>query len=49
MEVLIMRVYDEEERREYVQEFIDSGKSIYSFANEKGIPQTTFKGWINTK
>lgn len=41
-----MRVYDEEEKREYVQEFIDSGKSIYSFAKEKGIPQTTFKGWI---
>ena len=41
-----MRIYDEEEKREYVQEFIDRGKSIYSFANEKGIPQTTFKGWI---
>ena len=41
-----MRIYDEEEKREYVQEFIDSGKSSYSFANEKGIPQTTFKGWI---
>lgn len=41
-----MRTYSEEEKREYVEEFIGTGESSYGFANEKGIPKTTFKGWI---
>lgn len=41
-----MRVYENEEKEAYIQEFMDSDESAYSFATQKGIPPTTFKGWI---
>ena len=37
-----MRIYKEELKKQYVEEFKNSGKSITVFSNEKGIHRSTF-------
>ena len=41
-----MRIYKEELKKQYVEEFKTSGKSITVFSNEKGIPRSTFSQWL---
>lgn len=38
--------YSKEEKIAYVEEFKDSGMSIAAYAREKGIPETTLRGWL---
>lgn len=42
-----MLTYEKEEKQALVEEYKNSGKSIRGFAEEKGIPPSTFKGWLN--
>lgn len=41
-----LRTYEKEEKIAYVEEFKSSGESIARFALEKGIPETTLRGWL---
>ena len=41
-----MKIYKEELKKQYVEEFKNSGKSITVFSNEKGIPRSTFSQWL---
>ena len=40
------REYSQEEKLAYIQDFKESGMSLSSYAKEKGIPVTTFSGWV---
>lgn len=40
------RMYSEEEKIAYVEEFKASEMSIKAYAEEKGIPDTTLRGWL---
>lgn len=42
----MVREYTQEEKLAYVEEFKASGMSQKRFAKEKGIPDTTFRGWL---
>ena len=42
-----MKRTTEHERREYVEEYRNSGKSKKEWCREKGIPLTTFFNWLN--
>lgn len=42
-----MVTYEKEEKQALVEEYKNSGKSIRGFAEEKGIPTSTFQGWLN--
>ena len=43
----VSRQYDEEFKRNSVELFINSGKTLKQFAREIGIPSSTLKGWKN--
>ncbi len=43
---MALREYTQEEKLAYVEEFKTSGMSQKGFAKEKGIPDTTFRGWL---
>lgn len=40
------RTYEKEEKQAYVEDFKNSGESMSRYAMEKGIPETTLRGWI---
>lgn len=42
----MVREYSKEEKLAYIEEFKSSGMSQTRFAREKGIPDTTFRGWV---
>lgn len=42
----MIREYSKEEKLAYIEEFKSSGMSQTRFAREKGIPDTTFRGWV---
>ena len=41
-----IRTYSEEEKIAYVEEFKESGMNVTMYAREKGIPDTTLRGWL---
>ena len=41
------RKYSQGEKEKYVKEFLDSKESQTNFARERGIPEATFRGWLN--
>ena len=43
---MMSREYSKEEKIAYVEEFKSSGMSQTRVARERGIPDTTFRGWI---
>ena len=40
------KIYEEEEKRMYLDAFSVSGKSKTAFARENNIPEATFRAWI---
>ena len=40
------KIYSEEEKTAYVEDFKNSEKSASQYAAENGIPKTTFGGWL---
>ena len=38
--------YSKEEKIAFVEEFKTSGMSVNAYSKEKGIPSTTFRGWL---
>ena len=40
------KVYSEEEKMQYVEDFRNSGMSQNQFSEETGIPKTTLGGWL---
>ena len=40
------KVYSDEEKMAYVEDFKNSEKSPSQYATENGIPKTTFGGWL---
>lgn len=40
------RTYEKEEKRAYVEDYKNSGETIARNSLEKGIPETTLRGWI---
>jgi transposase-like protein len=47
-EVLIMsiRTYEKEEKQAYVEDYKNSGERLGRYALEKGIPESTLRGWL---
>lgn len=43
---MVIREYSKEEKMAYVEEYKVSGMSQKAFARQKGIPDTTFRGWL---
>lgn len=43
---MVNKEYSKEEKLSYVESFKESGMSIAAYAREKGIPETTFRGWL---
>lgn len=43
---MVVREYSKEEKMAYIEEFKASGMSQKRFAKEKGIPDTTLRGWL---
>ena len=43
---MINKEYSKEEKIAYVENFKESGMTIAAYAREKGIPETTFRGWL---
>ena len=43
------RKYSQEEKERYVEEFINSGECQSAFARSRGIPEATFRGWLNSQ
>lgn len=41
-----VRTYEKEEKQAYVEEFKNSGETIARYALERGIPETTLRGWL---
>ncbi len=41
-----VRTYEKEEKQAYVEDFKNSGETVGRYALEKGIPETTLRGWI---
>ena len=42
----VRTAYEKEERIAYVEEFKSSGETIGRYALEKGIPESTLRGWL---
>ena len=40
------KVYADEERMAYVEEFKSSGQSVASFCRDRNIPETTLRDWL---
>ena len=43
---MVNKEYSKEEKIAYIEEFKESGMTVTSYAREKGIPPTTFRGWL---
>ena len=41
-----VRTYEKEEKQAYVEDYKNSGESLARYALEKGLPETTLRGWI---
>lgn len=41
-----VRTYSQEEKQAYVEEFKNSGETTSRYALERGIPETTLRGWL---
>ncbi len=41
------RKYSQQEKEKYVEEFKNSNESQTAFAKSRGIPEATFRGWLN--
>lgn len=41
-----VRTYEKEEKQAYVEDFKKSGERLGRYALEKGIPETTLRGWL---
>ena len=41
-----IRSYTQKEREQYVEEFKNSSLSITKYCKERGIPEATFRGWL---
>lgn len=41
-----VRTYEKEEKQAYIEDYKKSGETIARYALEKGIPETTLRGWI---
>lgn len=41
------RKYSKQEKEKYVEEFKNSNESQTTFAKARGIPEATFRGWLN--
>ena len=41
-----VRTYEKKEKQAYVEDFKNSGETIGKYALEKGIPETTLRGWL---
>ena len=41
-----VRTYEKEEKQAYVEDFKNSGETLGRYALEKGIPESTIRGWI---
>ena len=46
---MIARTYEKEEKQAYVEDFKKSGESLARYASEKGIPETTLRGWVKAE
>lgn len=42
-----IRKYSKQEKEKYVEEFKNSNESQTAFAKTRGIPEATFRGWLN--
>ena len=40
------KTYETEEKQAYVEDYKNSGETISRYALEKGIPESTLRGWI---
>ena len=40
------RIYSQEEKEKYVEEFNNSNENQTTFARTRGIPEATFRGWL---
>ena len=45
---MIGKIYSKEEKKSILDEFRKSGMSRCAFAVAKGIPKTTFSGWVKS-
>lgn len=41
------RKYSKQEKEKYIEEFKNSNESQSAFAKVRGIPEATFRGWLN--
>ncbi len=41
-----VRIYQKEEKQAYIEDFKNSGEPLARYALEKGIPETTLRGWV---
>lgn len=41
-----VRTYEREEKQAYVEDYKNSGEPLARYALEKGIPETTLRGWV---
>ena len=41
-----VRWYDKEEKQAYVEDYTSSGENISRYALEKGITESTLRGWL---
>ena len=41
-----VRSYDKEEKQAYVEDYKSSGETLSRYALEKGIPESTLRGWL---
>ncbi len=41
-----VKTYEKEEKQAFVEDFKNSGEPLARYALEKGIPETTLRGWL---
>ncbi len=41
-----VKTYEREEKQAFVEDFKNSGEPLARYALEKGIPETTLRGWL---
>ena len=41
-----VRTYEKEEKQAFVEDYKNSGETLARYALEKGIPETTLRGWL---
>lgn len=41
-----IRTYEKQEKQAYLEDYKNSGEPLARYALEKGIPETTLRGWI---